>query len=231
MNYVTTVNAYLDRKPMGGSPLANALRARGQRITDNVCMLENVLYCRTEKGLRAQYITDSRSIAAVSGVPGALPSNVWYEFDINLTIKINLSEIELPKHDFLIKVIESDYCLYRLDKDKIYISAISNGACGIIETAARANGFKPIYVKNFEPIFTGTSEQYPGLVWALESILSEDLNDLSRGNFEGIAATYCVLTGAKISVDFFHKTFFVKTSTSEIEHKCFRRVRGDFDVL
>lgn len=31
MNTVTIVAAYLDRKPMGGSPLANTLRMRGQR--------------------------------------------------------------------------------------------------------------------------------------------------------------------------------------------------------
>lgn len=228
MNAVTIVVAYLDRKPMGGSPLANALRARGHRITDDVCVLENVIYCRTEKGLRAQYLTDARAIAAVSGVPGALATNIWYEFDTNLTIEINLSEIELPKHDFLIRNIELDYCLYRLDKDKIYLSAISNGACGMIESAARANGFTPIYIKNFEPIFTGTCERYPGLVWALESILSEPLTDLSKGNFEGIAASYCALTGAKISVDYFDKSFIIKTTTSEINHKCFRRVPGEF---
>lgn len=226
MNHVTIVNAYLDRKPMGGDPLANALRARGRRINDDVCLLENVLYCRTENGLRAQYLTESRSITEVSGVPGALATNIWYVFDTSLTIKINLSEIEVPKHDFLIKNFESDYCLYRLDKDKIYLSAISNGACSRIESAARMNGFNPTYVKIFEPIFTGTSERYPGLVWALESILSENLSDSSRGIFEGIAASYCALTGAKISVDFFGKSFIVKTSTSEIDHKCFRRVRG-----
>lgn len=81
MNTVTIVSAYLDGKPMGGGfPLANALRVRGQRITDNVCVLENVLYCRTEKGLRAQYLSEARSIAAVSGVPGTLATNIWYEF-------------------------------------------------------------------------------------------------------------------------------------------------------
>lgn len=228
MNTVIIVCNYLDRKPMGSDPLANALRARGQRITDNVCLLENVLYCRSENGLRAQYISDSRAIAAVSGVPGALATNIWYEFDTNLTIKINLSEIELPNHDFLIRIIESDYCLYRLDKDKIYLNAISNGACGRIESAARANGFTPSYVKIFEPIFTGTCERYPGLVWALESIMSEELTDLSRGNFEGIASAFCALTGSKISVDYFDKSFIVKTTTSEIEHKCLRRVRGSF---
>ena len=226
MNTVRIVCEYLDRKVMGSDPLANAFRARGQRITDNVCILENVLYCRTEKGLRAQYLSDARSIAGISGVPGALATNIWYEFDTNLTIKINLSEIVIPKHDFLIKIFESDCCLYRLDKDKIYLSAISNGACGRIESVARANGFNPTYVKNFEPIFTGTSERYPGLVWALESILSQNLSDLSRGNFEGIASSYCALTGAKISVDFFDKSFILNTNTSEIEHKCVRRVRG-----
>lgn len=227
MNTVRIVCAYLDRKAMGSDPLANALRARGQRITDNVCVLENVLYCRTEKGLRAQYLSDARSIADISGVPGELATNIWYEFDTNLTIKINLSEIELPKHDFLINIIESDYCLYRLDKDKIYLSAISNGACGRIESAARANGFSPSYIKIFEPIFTGTSERYPGLVWALESIMSLQRLEYSRGLFEGIAAAYCALTGARISANYFDRSFILTTSTSKIEHKCFRRERGD----
>lgn len=227
MNTVTIVSAYLDGKPMGGSPLANALRARGQRITDNVCVLENVVYCRTEKGLRAQYLSEARSIAAVSGVPGTLATNIWYEFDNTIIIKVCLDEIVVPNHDFLIKIFESDYCIYKIDKDKIYLSAISNGACGRIETVVRANGFTPVYNKIVEPIYTGTYGRYPGLVWALESIMSMQRLEYSRGLFEGIAAAYCALTGARISADYFDRSFIVTTSTSKIEHKCFRPERQD----
>lgn len=223
MNSVKIVSAYLDGKPMEGSPLANALRVRGQRITDNVCVLENVLYCRTEKGLRAQYLSEARSIAAVSGVPGTLATNIWYEFDNTIIIKVCLDEIVVPNHDFLIKLFESDYCIYKIDKDKIYLTAISNAACRRIETVVRANGFTPVYNKIVEPIYTGTYARYPGLVWALESIMSSH----SRGLFEGIAAAYCALTGARISADYFDRSFIVTTSTSKIEHKCFRPERQD----
>lgn len=227
MNTVKIVGAYLDRKPMGSDPLANALRARGQRITDNVCMLENVLYCRTENGLRAQYITDSRSIAAVSGVPAELASNIWYKFDNRILITVGLNEIVVPNHDFLVKLIESDYCIYKLNTDKIYISAISNGACARIETAVRANGFTAVYNKIAEPIYTGSVERYPGLVWALESIMSLQTLEYSRGLFEGISAAYCALSGATISANYFDRSFMLTTKTSKIVHNCFRPERRD----
>jgi hypothetical protein len=227
MNSVKIVGAYLDRKPMGSDPLANALRARGQRITDNMCMLENVLYWRTENGLRAQYITESRSIAAVSGVPAELASNIWYDFDNSIIINVCLNEIVVPNHDFLIKIIESDYCIYKLDNDKIYISAISNGACERIETAVRANGFTAVYNKIAEPIYTGSVERYPGLVWALESTMALQSLNYSRGLFDGIAASYCALTGAKIIPNYFDKSFILMTSASRIVHKCYRLERGD----
>lgn len=227
MSNSDVLKAYLAHEPMGSSPLANALRMRGQRITDNVCLLENVLYCRTEKGLRAQYLTDARTIAAVSGLPGALATNIWYEFDNTIIIKVCLNEIVVPNHDFLIKIFESDYCIYKIDKDKIYLSAISNGACGRIETVVRANGFTPVYNKIVEPIYTGTYGRYPGLVWALESIMSLQRLEYSIGLFEGIAAAYCALTGARISADYFDRSFIVTTSTSKVEHKCFRTERQD----
>lgn len=227
MSVVTTVNAFLDRKPFGNDLLANALRARGQRISNDVCVLENVIYCRTEKGLRAQYLTDSRTSASVSGVPGTLQTNVWYEFDDRLKITVGLNEIVVPNHDFLIKIFESDYCIYRVDKDEIYLNAISNGACARIEIASRANGFTPVYNKIYEPIYTGTMGHYPGLVWALESAMSLQRLEYSRGLFDGIASAYCALTGARISADYFDRSFIVTTSTSKIEHKCSRPERGN----